>query len=109
MKRFAPIFAIIVLLSISNAVCVRAQDASAPDANLTSATDLRVPAGAISLALQRKPAPGRTTGGPLGARWRMNWEGRLSRAVRRIQIEDWAGTVSFTQVGQRLEFPSASG
>jgi YD repeat-containing protein len=109
MKRFGPIFAIIVLLFISNAVRVRAQDASAPDASLTSATDLRVTAGAISLALQRKLAPGRTTGAPLGARWRMNWEGRLSRAPRRVQIEDWAGTVSFTQVGQRLEFASASG
>jgi RHS repeat-associated protein len=110
MKRVVPVSAIILLLlSISNAVCVRAQDSSTPDANLTSATDLRVPAGAISLALQRKLVPGRTPGGLLGARWRMNWDGRLARAVRRVQIDDWAGTVSFTQVGQRLEFASASG
>jgi RHS repeat-associated protein len=45
----------------------------------------------------------------LGTHWRHNWESRLTRTARRIQIEDWAGIASFTQAGKSLVYESTTG
>lgn len=97
----------IVLISIS--LSAQGQENSPLDSMLAPATDLEVPAGSVPLRLQRKPATIRTRRGPFGTRWQHNWESRLSRAVGQVQIEDWAGVTSFTQVGQILEYQSTSG
>ena len=80
-------------------------------ARLAEATDLGVPAGAIELRLQRKHVANRSAGGPLGSRWRHNWECRLSRTAGEIRIEDWSGVSSFDQ-GLRMvrntQIPPAS-
>jgi RHS repeat-associated protein len=105
----ASILVFLFLISISLSVSVRAQENASLDAKLASAIDLRVPAGAISLQVQRRLETGRTQRGPLGIRWRLNWESRLSRGGGLIQIEDWTGVISFTQTGQPAQYSNASG
>jgi YD repeat-containing protein len=105
--RAAPILIFLFVISIS--LSAEGQENTSLDPKLTSAADLAVPAGTISLQLQRKLETGRTQRGLLGIRWRLNWESHLSRAGRLVQIEDWAGIVSFTQVGQQPEYTNDSG
>ncbi|MBA3355001.1 MAG: RHS repeat protein [Pyrinomonadaceae bacterium] len=106
MKRLCAtsILASLILISIS----VQGQETSSLDAKLALVTDLKVPAGAISLRLQRKSETKRTQGGLLGKRWRQNWESRLMRATGRVQLEEWAGVTSFRQVGNTQEYESNS-
>jgi len=101
------ILSLLTLVSIS--LSVPGQENSSLDPKLAVATDLEVPAGAIPLRLQRQMAARRPQRGSLGTGWRHNWESHLSRAAGRVQIDDWAGTTSFTQVGRSLEYVSASG
>jgi RHS repeat-associated protein len=110
MRRFeitSTLTVIIILLSIP--LCAYGQENSLLDSPLSLATDLEIPAGAVPLRLERRLATGRTERGPLGARWLHNWEARLSRAVGQVQIKDWAGLTTFSQVGQTGEYESASG
>ena len=104
-KLFVPILILIVLVSIS--LSVQGQANSSLDSKPGLHTDLAVPAGAMLLRLQRKPA--RLQRGSLGAHWRHNWESRLTRSARRTQIEDWAGITSFTQVRKSLVYESTTG
>lgn len=104
-KLFVPILILIVL--VSSSLSVQGQANSSVDSKPGLHTDLAVPAGAMLLRLQRKPA--RLQRGSLGAHWRHNWESRLTRNARQIQIEDWAGITSFAQVGKSLVYESTTG
>jgi RHS repeat-associated protein len=99
----------ILLILISAFLSAHGQENSSLDAKLASPTDLAIPAGAMPLRLQRKLASTSLRRGPLGAHWRHNWESRLTRNARGIQIEDWAGITSFTQVGKGLAYEGRMG
>jgi hypothetical protein len=72
---------LIFLLLVSISWSALAQENAALDSKLTSAIDLRVPAGAISLQLQRRLETGRTQRGLLGTRWRLNWNRSCVRSI----------------------------
>jgi RHS repeat-associated protein len=106
-KLFVPISILPILISVS--LSVHGQANSSLDSKLALSTDLAVPAGAMPLKLQRKPASTSLRRSPLGAHWLHNWESRLTRNARGIQIEDWAGITSFTEVGKSLAYESRTG
>src|SRR5258708_291516 len=95
-----PLSILVFLISIS--LSVQGQANSSLDSKLALQTDLSVPAGAMPLRLQRRPASTKLQRGSLGTHWRHNWESRLTRSARRVQIEDWTGITSFTQVDKSL-------
>src|SRR2546423_11393293 len=92
--------ALFFLILISVSVSTRGQQNPLLVSKLALVTDLEVPAGSIDLRLQRKHITNRSLRGPLGTRWRHNWECRLSRVGGKVQIEDWEGVASFTRIGK---------
>src|ERR1051325_2104230 len=105
-KIFVPMSILVFLISISLSVQGQANSFLEPKFGLP--TDLAVPAGTMVLRFQRRFVSTRQRGS-LGAYWRHNWESRLTRNARRIQIEDWTGITSFTQVDKTLVYESNSG
>jgi RHS repeat-associated protein len=79
-----------------------------------SATDLVLPAGPVTLEVQRSLGAMPNKRGFLGKRWRLNWESRLVRAGRRVLLDEAGVTVPFeadkskggykTGAGERLVF-----
>jgi YD repeat-containing protein len=63
-----------------------------------SATDMVVPAGAVSLPVQR--VFGGNARGLLGARWRLNWENRITRT---------AGGYLVSEGGREIQFAGSGG
>jgi hypothetical protein len=74
-----------------------------------AATDLEVPAGTLTLRLERQSVSNQSRQGDLGTRWRHNWESRLTRAGDVAQLEEWTGDVEFVQIAGAADYESATG
>ena len=109
MRRLCAKSVLTLLTLISISLSVSGQEKAELDPKLAVANDLEVPAGPLPLRLQRQIVPRRTQRGSLGTGWRHNWESRLSLSAGQAQIDDWAGTTLFKQVGRSPEYVSASG
>lgn len=76
---------------------------------LLTVTDLVVPAGPVSLPLERwLDAHGREQR-LLGLRWRLNWESRLFHQGDALAIEEGGGAVFFSREAGKPEYRSSNG
>ena len=105
----APVLVLLPLLLW--AVPLGAQETIDPRSGrlVLTTTDLRVPAGPVTLEVQRSLGTAPNKRGLLGNRWRLNWESRLVRAGRRVLIDEAGRTVPFEPAKRGGGYQAASG